>query len=762
MTKYCLLALIVGMGSVRAAENLIVDGTFDATKDVVPASFRCTNSGAEDGSFRLYTEDLTWNKCGQLVAGKVCTGYSQGMPVDVSSAFVKIGGTKSVKGVPVEPNTVYEYSFDVKSAVIPRAIFNVNEYEMEDGQERLVTRKLAGPGRYFDCRSDEWKNIRGIYRTGDRAVRVELTLQIWTMTGGRADADKSFQPGDFLLLDNVSFSRDERSAKVNELLSRPPAPVVVAPFSPMSEPACPFLPVELADAPTQIVFRAAVNEQKPLPIAIANFTENFQQFRVVLESEPEPPRDNGAFGLRGFPAEKITVREALRFRDTDQAPESVRYDPLVEMNAARVLSVPAKEAGAVWFDFDTRDVRPGTYRGRLRVIPLGLSAKYQWRKAERRYDALQTSEVILPVTFIVDPIVLSREAVRPGHFCSPCQSEQGFQLECDLGGTMLALDTKLFVPEAVGNRESAFHRTVADYLAWGRRRGVGLKFFIKYNAYGVAQNLFNRGNVTYDAYGTPQGKRGDTPESRAVAKAAWERYVHLMATLMTEAGVPFEDYYVLVQDEPKYENLEWVHESQAQLKALYPKMQTYVSCGSRIRGKVHFLDVLGDNTDLWMIGEDTYNRPDEVRRFKELKAQRGVVLAFYRCKTWMKAPLSAYFRRNSWRGEYLGFDADMLYQFAIWNRGVRGEMSFKFVPQGELSYQADGRFFPSVRYMAYREGVTDAKYLQALREKRGNEPAIAKFLAQAVEDVVVRDPESLELPAQKREQVRKMLLDVVK
>jgi len=751
------LALLAAL-SCAAGENLVSDGAFDAAKEAVPAAFRNANLDREEGRFELFTEDLTWNKCGKLVAGRICTGRSQGMPVDVSSALVKIGGTAENPGMPVEPGTDYAYSFDARSDKVRRVLFNVNEYELVDGQERCRTRCLAGPGRECFCQGTEWKSFRGIYRTGRKAVRVELTLQIWTMTGGRADADKNYLPGDFVLVDNVSFAKDEQFAKLQALLANPPAPLVVAPFSPMADPACPFLPVELADAPTQIVFRAAVNEQKPLPVAIGNFTDAFQQFRVVLETDPVPPLDNGEFGLAGFPSEKIAVREALRFRDTDVAPESVRLDPLVEMNGAKVLGVPPKEAGAVWFDFDTRDVKPGVYRGRLRVIPLGLGAEYEWI-ARTRYQSVRTSEVVLPVAFTVDPIVLPREAVRPAHLCSPCQSEQGFGLECDLGGTILALDTGLFRPEAVGNRESAFHRTVADYLAWGKKRGVGVTFFVKYNAYGVSQQLFNKDAIaSFDKCGTPQAEFKDDPVFQAKAREAWEKYVRLVATLMEEAGVPFERYYVLVQDEPKYENVKWAHEAQAQLKALYPKMRTYVSCGSRIRGPVHFLDILGDNTDLWMIGEDTYNRPDEVARFKKLREERGVVLASYRCKTWMKAPLSAYFRRNCWRGEWLDFDSDMFYQFNIFNRGVRGEMGFKFVPQGELSYKADGRFFPSVRYMAYREGVTDVKYLAALREKRGAEPAVADFIRKAVEDVMVRDPDGAELPAEKREEARRLLL----
>ena len=705
-------------------------GNFDDAKDMVPVAFRSNSAAPAEGKFELYTEDLTWNKCGKLIAGEICEGRSQGMAVQVSSALLKIGGNKIKPGFAVESNTLYSYSFDAKSAKISNVIFNINEYRLVDGKEKLFTRCIAGPGRICSCRGTDWKTFKGVYKTSGDAVRAEITLQLWTMTGGRADADKDFLPGDYVLIDNVVFEKDKNFVKLQNLMANPPSPLVVALYSPMSECACPFLPVELSEPPNKIAFRAAINEQRPLSIAIGNFTESFQQYRVVLETEPKPPLDNGEFGLAGFPGDQIKMREALRFRDTDAAPETTRLDPLVEMNGAKVIGVPAKEAGAVWFDFDTRGVKAGVYRGRLRVIPLTLGADYEWKN--RRYIAKRTSEVVLPVEFTVDPIELPREAVRPAHLCSPCQSEQGFELECDLGGTILALDTALFRPEAVGDKNSVFHKTIADYLAWGKRRGVKLTFFIKYNAYAAAQAVFKEN--------------------------AWEKYVHLIATLMNEAGVAFEDYYVLVQDEPKYENLEWVNENHKILKTLYPKMQTYVSCGSRIRGPKHFLDIIGENVDLWMIGEDTYNRADEIKRFKKLRSEKGVKLATYRCKTFMKAPLSAYFRRNCWRGEYLDFDSDMFYQFNIWNRGVRGEMGFKWVPQGELSYKADGNFFPSVRYMAYREGVTDIKYIEALRKARGNEPKIAQFIRKIVEDVMVKDPDGAEKPAEKREEVRRLLL----
>jgi hypothetical protein len=66
---------------------------------------------------------------------------------------------------------------------------------------------------------------------------------------------------------------------------------------------------------------------------------------------------------------------------------------------------------------------------------------------------------------------------------------------------------------------------------------------------------------------------------------------------------------------------------------------------------------------------------------------------------------------------------------------------------------------PSVRYMAYREGVTDIKYMQALREMRGGEPEIAAFLKKAAERVVCSDPVSPGLPGEVREEIRRLLME---
>jgi hypothetical protein len=733
--RVAVVVLTLAVAQNVLSENLIRYGTFDGDSASVLQEFRCSNSGTISGTFDIFTEDLSWNKCGRLTASAVHDEMAGGKMRKVSSAYLRFGGTNS-NGIAVQPNMFYEYAFELKGS--PKSvIFRIYETSEVDGKE--VKKSVFNDMHYAPGK--DWRRYIGRYRAGPKAKRIELCLLLWTLIGEDSDG---FQPGDCVLVDNVSFVRSDRFARLLEAIAESKESLRIAPYPVEADPSCPFLPFELADPPEKIVFRAAVNEKKPLPIAIGNMTASFAQYRVILETDPRRIAgtsvfsDNGDFGLEGFPQEKITVREALRFKDTEEAPVSTRLDPLVGVNEASVISVPPKEAGAVWFDFDTYDVQPATYRGRLRVIPLNEGSVY--KRKDGRYIRERTNEKIIPVEFTVDPIILPREAVRPAHLCSPCESEQSFQLESDIGARLYAIPTGLFRPEAVGNPESPARRMIARYRQWVADRGVTITFFVKYDALNVSQTIFNP-------------KRD--PDKKW---AAWEQYVRTLAQVMEEAGVQFENYYVLIRDEPYNKELETVREAHQRLKRLYPQMRTYISACERIEGKIDYLDYLGETTDLWSLTSRMYGSEQTVAKLHALKAKYGTKLLHYLCNTSVKEPLSGYFRRHCWRGEHWGLDADMLYHFNIWNFGHYGELSFKVVPQGEISYKAGNRFVPSVRYMAYREGVTDIKYVQALREKRGGEPAVQEFLRDAVRDVVVGDTSSMELPRRMREKIRTMLL----
>ena len=725
----------------HAAENLFRFGTFDCTDAEIGKEIRYGPFTADHGGkFDVYTEDITWNKCGRLTSSPAYEEMRAGEKLKKTSVDVIFAGPGG-NGIPVEADRFYDYSFELKGDT-KRVRLNIHEYCNEGGKiiRRIGERDLRFvPGK-------EWRRFQGRYRTSPTAVRIEFQFIIWTfLDAPKMFCNDFFKPGDHVLIDNFSIVRDDRRDKLETLLKNAREPFRVAPYPVEADATCPFLPIELANPPEKIVFRAAVNEIKPLPVAVANLTETFAQYRVSLEAalpgvpSRDPLYDSGKFGLAGYPQDRISVREALRVKDCEDSPATMRLDPLAGMNEASVVSVPPGEAGSVWFDFSTYGVKPGTYRGNLRVVSLGEGAKYRF-KVGRYYDMV-SKEKIVPVEFTVDPITLPRESVRPAHMCSPCVSEQAFGFESSVGVRFYNINTRFFRPEAVGNPASKARKAIADYRGWAARRGVDIVFFVKYDALGVSQQIFNPGN------------------DPARKWTAWEDYVRTVAKIMEEAGVAFGDYYVLLKDEPANADLPELLEGQKRLKRLFPEMRTYISACPRIEGKIDYLEFMGGTTDLWALTGDLCERPGTVDRLRSVKAKYGSKLLHYRCSTSIREPLSGYYRRHCWRGEQMGLDGDMMYRFSRHANGTYGELGFKVVPYGEIVYSAGERMMPSVRYMAYREGVTDIKYMQTLREMRGDEPEIAAFLKKAAERVVCGDPVSPGLPGEVREEIRRLLME---
>ena len=731
--------LIAALPMGLVADNLIRIGTFEHDSAEIMRAVRNGEYSSEyGGAFDLFTEDTTWNRCIRLTAGPVQQHKISGNKM--SGADVIVSGADG-KGIPVEPEQFYDYSFELKGSP-KRAVLNILEYGTENG--KTVSRFLE-KGLRFEPGKD-WRSFKGRFRTGKQTERIELQFVLWTYVDKpEAFGNNLFKPGDTLLIDNLSLVRDEQFPKIKAMLEKSREPFRVAPYAVEAEASCPFLPPELAKPPKKIVFRAAVNEKRPLPIAIANLTDTFVQYRVTLEANSrdidaeKPIRDTGKFGLKGYPKEKITVREALRFKDAESNPAPLRLDPLVDVNGASVISVPPKESGAVWFDFDTYGVSPGVYCGRLHVIPLTEGVYY--RQHGGAYSDMKPVEKVFPVEFTVDPIVLPRESVRPAHMCSPCTNEEGFRLESDIGARIYNINTRFFRPEAVGNPQSEARKAIAEYLNWAKRRGSDITFFVKYDALGASQKIFN-------------------PKKEPNRKwEAWEQYVHTVAKVMEEAGVAFGNYYVLIKDEPANDDLPELREGLQRLKRLYPRMQTYISVCNRTAGKIDCIDYLGNMIDLWSLSDSMFSKPGMLERLHAAKAKYGSKILHYSCSVSMRESLSGYYRRHCWRGEFMQLDADMMFRFKRSKNPVYGELQYKVIPCGEISFSAGDREMPTVRYMAYREGMTDIKYLQALREKRGSEPEVAAFLKKAAERVVRDESYSASLPGAIREEIRQMLLE---
>ena len=715
----------------EVAVPLVRDGTFDLSKNGPSAEYFCSTNS----SFDVFVEDLNWNRCGRLSVGNPSLdsgGHS------VYSAWVSIGGSATTPGFPVEPDTFYDFSMEVKGCA-PVAYLRVIEYfDTPEGERR---RRLPVD---IQVRPDsEWHRVTGRFRTDGRAKRASLGVELWS----RKDFDPAgLKPGDYVMIDNILVEK----AVDNDRLFASGRPFAVAVVSPMAEMACPFFPPELVDPPAEIAIRAAVNEQKPMPVAVANLTDRLARYRVVLETVPEgrlynnSVPDDGRPGLKDFPASNICVREAIPFKDTDSKFVTRRMDPLPRMNEAGVITVPPREAGLAWFDFNTRGVAPADYRGRLRVIPLDQPSKYVFDGKNRRY-VRTSAEAFVPVTLTVDPIELPATPVRLAHFCSPAYSEECFALQADIGRPIMQVNIWVLAPSDATNSESRVARYVRNCRRWARARGLeDPLFYVKYSAFMYSQRT---GNPRF------------LPELKW---PAWERAVRMVKSVMNGIGVPDAGYIVETWDEPFKKNLPDIIESHRRARAIAPTMQfgMAVSVRDDLDHRA-LIDAVEKHVDFWTFHDTPlfFNTPflDSIRRL----VAAGKTVGHYQASESATQPLHTYYRRHVWRGEHYGLACDYMYHMLDASQAdPAGALSLKVKPSGEFVYRFGDVYVPTVRYMAYREGVTDIKYVEALRRESKGDPAVRAFLEKAATDVVVGDPSSRDLPGRMREEIRRRLLEI--
>ena len=192
---------------------------------------------------------------------------------------------------------------------------------------------------------------------------------------------------------------------------------IVARIPPTTDPSIPFLPDELNRPQEKYTIRAAVNEHAPLVLALANMSDDFEEYRVTLtrgweRTEPQIEywyRQPGLKSADGtvFPKERITVRRGVQGRDSDAAVPGKRFDILTKVNEVSSIPVPPRQGGLIWIDFDCHGVKPGVYRGTLSVTPLSSNRFLGYKHIPNGLQVRDTLTGEIPVELEVLPIELS-------------------------------------------------------------------------------------------------------------------------------------------------------------------------------------------------------------------------------------------------------------------------------------------------------------------------------------------------------------------
>lgn len=693
------LMALLSAGPLSAAPSLVANGDFT---DVAAFSSTCRTGEGKDGSIGLVTEDLTWNKCVRLVLGKAN-----------GTADLWVGGADGAVGFPVEPETLYDYSFALKDAdASVRVVVKAwGEGLSEKGQAVATTTGVLLRNKI----GNTWKPFKGSFTAPKGATRAVLSFILF-----RYKSD--LKAGDSVLVDNVVVRN--ASGDFRAFAKSFGRPFSVAPVQATVDPSIPFRPEEVMSPPKRIDVRAAVNEQKALPIAVANLTDRLAVYRVVLEHDDSRyARLVGRRrGLKGLPAEAMTVREAVRMRASDTDYGEHFLDPLPKMNEAMTITVPPHEAGLVLFDFDLAGVPSGKYEGCLRVIPLFELAAKGGKEGYRG----EMQEI--PVSLEVLPIVLPAQAVRPAYFDGGAINEAMFRQMVDLG-TRLFLITPFafrFATDGAGNVLDRYEpRTdfpyadarqfFANHLAWAKKYGIKANFEISFRCYRTCCRMYKRKE------GTPEADR------------TWLQWLAAVKKLVNGTGVADADFVLQLTDEPgpkdRAETLRLIKLS----KTSYPTLRFCLSFfGSWTEAELREIEPY---LDQYSLQDLVFLRNPGFHAYVDELIAKGKVIYHYTCETRTDADRDYEYRQNAWIGERYNVTGNGLYHMMDNYSSEAGAGDWIFRPLACMLYRSHEDVIPSLRAIALRQGIQDVKYLKALVDACGDTSEVKRFISDSVKRV---------------------------
>lgn len=183
------------------AQNLIQNGDFTQVKHTGLYPECGTNSGKAS----LFTEELTWNKCGKLEVDKIMKDKNGN---ETANAYVWIGGDSSKGGgFAVKPDTVYRFSVEIKGNAAKAGVNAVEWIGNDLWKDMRSVKSTVGNIKV----QKEWTLYKGTFKTGPNAKRAALGLQLWWNT---KYGPQKFKVGDYILFDNVKVEEEKNKIDV--------------------------------------------------------------------------------------------------------------------------------------------------------------------------------------------------------------------------------------------------------------------------------------------------------------------------------------------------------------------------------------------------------------------------------------------------------------------------------------------------------------------------------------------------------------------
>jgi hypothetical protein len=536
--------------------------------------------------------------------------------------------------------------------------------------------------------------------------------------------------------------QDERRAKfASRKLAAAPVPVT-------GDFSIPFLPDAVFTPPERIDLTAAVNEIKPLPLAVANFSGKSTACRVTLEADLK--RYNHAFGLAGFPAENITIRHGIAMRDSNQASGEL-IEALPKLPESFTVNIPAEQAALLWIDFDTTGVKPGVYHGVLRLDPLNRPADFAQNQTVYHQVAYQGEMVEVPVSLTVRDITLDREPALPFNGFNALLlpqtvpnhtfGEDALKLYFELGGRTLLVgpysfkfpvkDGKLVLDGPLPESLASITANIRRAEALARSYGTKLDYMVAFSVFRSFKSMY---------------PKLDDDQFVAFIRGIDNYFKHL--------GIANADYRIELWDEPPKDAWPQLLRQYPAVKNALPEVRLTCTLGAHIT-PADMIEPLVPYVDEWMLWDHGFFRdPAHLAVFDKAR-KAGKKISHYTCDTSPRSPLDRNYRRNAWFGEYHRLDSNSLYQYMA-SRGGAGHGDWRLPPYGNIILLSFGQPVPTLRCMALRQGMTDVKYLAELR--RLGTPEALEFLNSAARRVVIDFGHDPAMPDNVREEAAALLL----
>ena len=501
-----------------------------------------------------------------------------------------------------------------------------------------------------------------------------------------------------------------------------------APVSITEDFSVPFLPDSLFQEQKKIELRAAVNEIKPLPFAIYNNSKKTAVYQVTVEIPREKARDwhNG----RLFPG--VIYREAIAHRDNNTG-ESAILDPLPKMNEARTVTVPAGECALVWLDFNTYDLKPGEYKGRLRVIEVTGKAVFTRRGHGHGNYNYKGDMRDIPLTLKVDDIVLDKFPRRPCNYFSAYSSDTANELEKAVGMNLYQLSPWSLTFPLKAGKFTPSSPVAEGRLAKLKQRGYD-KVFICYSSVYTFTQLYGKKNLHL-----------------------FVDWVKTIDKFLEINGFDPSKSYIEIYDEPPVKQFGEVKKHLEDLHKANLRIKICMTLGAGIMS-LENMKAIAPYVNHWILWRSGYFKGKGRLEFIKEQQAGGVTFGHYTCYTDIRAPLYKNFRHNAWVGEYYNMDYNDMYQSI---KGLPG-ITWKGNGGDALLYNSEETVVPSIRYMSVRQGVTDVKYLDKLREVGKDSPEAQAFLKTAAKRVVVDKAHDSTEADKVREEAAKLILKLKK